>query len=84
MRLFAMTIALIASAGCSRQPETSAATTNAEVIADQLEAKANNYAMMADQSTNSAAALALENASVSLDEQSANLRVAADPQDAER
>lgn len=84
MRLFAMTIALIASAGCSRPPETSAATANAEVIADQLEAKANNYAMMADQSTNSEAALALENASISLEEQSANLRVAADPQDAER
>lgn len=84
MRLFAMTVALIASAGCSRQPETSAATANAEVIADQLEAKANNYAMMADQSTNSEAALALENASVSLDQQSANLRAAADPQDAER
>ena len=71
---------LLAASACSRkEPESSAATASAEALADQLEAKANNYAMQADGSDNSELAVALENASDRLDEQSANLRAAASP-----
>ena len=81
MRLTIITAAtlLLATAACSKQTESSAATANAEAIADQLEAKANNYAMQADQSSNREAAVALENASDMLDQQSANVRAAASP-----
>lgn len=76
---------LFATAACSKgTPESSAATANAEALADQLEAKANNYAMQADGTDNSELAVALENASDRLDEQSANLRAAASPNEGEK
>lgn len=80
-RLLAV-VALVALAGCSRHSDSSAATADPDLIADQLEAKAANYAMLADNSTNSEAAVALENASDALDESSANVRAAANPDDA--
>jgi gas vesicle protein len=76
---------LLGTAACSgKQPESSAATANAQALADQLEAKANNYAMQADDTDNSELAVALENASDRLDEQSANLRAEASPNEGEK
>lgn len=82
MRLTAVPLAaaiLLGTTACSREPESSAATANADVLADQLQAKANNYSMMADDTVNAEAADALENASASLSDRSANLRAGADP-----
>lgn len=70
---------LLATVGCSRQPEQGTPAANADAVADQLEAKANNYSMMADNTADTEAALALENASGSLGEQSANVRAEAHP-----
>ena len=67
-------VLLISTIACSREPESSAATANAEALADQLESKANNYAMMADDATNGAAIEAMENASAALDDAAAGLR----------
>lgn len=74
----AATVLLLAPAACSRQPET-AATANADAIADQLQNKANNYSMQAEDLTNSDAAVALENVSDTLHEQAANMRAEASP-----
>jgi len=74
---------LLAATACSRpQPESSVATANADALADQLEDKANNYAMLADDATNGEAAIAMENASASLDQAAANLRAEASPGEA--
>lgn len=71
---------LLAVAGCSKQPESGSPAANAQALADSLEDKADNLALMADDdSTNAATAMALENLSDSLDQQSANLRAAAAP-----
>ena len=74
---------LLAATACSKQePESSAATANADALADQLQNKANNYSMMADDATNAEAAIAMENASASLDQTAANLRAEASPNEA--
>jgi hypothetical protein len=73
---------LLALSACSKQPESSAATANADAVADRLQARATNLEMMADNSVDSQAAVALENESDALDEQSANLRAAANPNEA--
>lgn len=70
--------ALLASAACSRQP-SGAATANAEAIADQLEARADNLETMTGNSVSGEVATALENDAAVLDEHSANLRAAANP-----
>ncbi len=70
---------LFGLSACSQEPQPGSATANAEVLADQLEAKADNYAMLADNSADSDAALAFENASATLGDQSANLRAQANP-----
>lgn len=83
MRLNPFTAALVAAtllpAGCSRQPKQGTPAGNAAAVADQLEVKANNYSMLADNSADGDTALALENASGDLHDQSANLRAEAYP-----
>lgn len=68
--------------GCSKEPESSVATANADALADALENKANNYSMLADDASNAEAAVAMENASASLDQTAANLRAEASPNEA--
>jgi hypothetical protein len=70
---------LFVLSACSQEPQPGSATANAEVLADRLEAKADNYAMLADNAADGDAAVALENASATLDEESANLRAQANP-----
>ena len=79
LNLLVAAAAVLAVGGCSKQPEQGTPAANAAAVADQLEAKANNYSMLADNTADSEAALALENASGSLGEASANARAQANP-----
>jgi hypothetical protein len=86
MRLNPLPAALTAAtmlvvSACSQEPEPGSATANADAMADRLEAKADNYAMLADNSADTDTAIALENASATLDDESANLRAQANPKD---
>lgn len=86
MRLFSLTAAiagatLLATSACTPKPKDGSAAANADAVADQLEAKANNYSMLADNSVDTEAVIALDNASGSLGEQSANVRAAANPRE---
>ena len=65
-------------AGCSRSPEAAAVSTNADMVADRLEAEAKNMDALAETTTNQAAAEALQNASSGLDAAADNVRDAAD------
>lgn len=71
--------ALFATSACTPKPQEGSAAANADAVADQLEAKANNYSMLADNTASSSEALELENAAGSLGEQSANVRTEAHP-----
>jgi hypothetical protein len=70
---------LLVLPACSQEPQPGSATANAEALAARLEAKADNYAMLADNAAVGEAAVALENAPAVLDDQSANLRAQANP-----
>ena len=70
---------LFAVGACTPKPKDGTAAANADAVADQLEAKANNYSMLADNTASSSEALELENAAGSLGEQSANVRAEAHP-----
>ena len=73
---------LLFTSACSKEPQPGSAAANADALADQLEAKADNYEMLADNSADTDQAMGLENAASTLDETSANLRAQANPKDA--
>ena len=75
---FAAASLLVVSA-CSSEPQPGSAAANADEIADRLEANADNYEMLADNSADTDAAIALENESSALDDEAANLRAQANP-----
>lgn len=72
---------LLLASACSKEPQPGSATANADALADQLEAKADNYEMLADNSADTDQAMGFENAASALDENAATLRSEANPKD---
>ncbi|WP_375404744.1 hypothetical protein [uncultured Sphingomonas sp.] len=69
-----LAIGLLPLAACSRSPEATAVQVNADMLADDLEAQADNMEALAEDAANADAAAAIEGASANLAAEADNVR----------
>ena len=69
-----LAIGLLPLAACSRSPEAAAVEVNADMLADDLEAQADNMEALVESAANADAAAAIEGASENLATEADNVR----------
>lgn len=74
----AVAMGLMSLAACQKSPEAVAVENKADMLADDLEKRADNMDMMADTMANDDAAAAIRNAADSVDDAARNVRDRAD------